>query len=147
MLQPLVIIYIAYFRHQKTNVPLDLVVKLFFVGFFWSSASSMVIEGILMGVGALALALFTPVVGELLRHAQEEAVATPGFNSTTLEPGEVPLGGSPLNVDDGFARDLLYQQPMVAVLAVFFFAFIVAASTEELMKHGGFSFFVCTGNA
>jgi hypothetical protein len=67
-LQPFTILYFVYWRARRQHASLDLVIKCFFVGFWFTTFQSMVLESILQVTIFLTLALATLGIDALFLH-------------------------------------------------------------------------------
>eukprot|EP00470_Lotharella_oceanica_P006011 CAMPEP_0170176964 /NCGR_PEP_ID=MMETSP0040_2-20121228/9709_1 /TAXON_ID=641309 /ORGANISM="Lotharella oceanica, Strain CCMP622" /LENGTH=417 /DNA_ID=CAMNT_0010419437 /DNA_START=145 /DNA_END=1398 /DNA_ORIENTATION=- len=65
---PIVILYFTYWRTSRHEIPLDVVMKLFFAGFFVATLSAMVIESLLAPI--VTLLVFDPKTMKQLRGGQ-----------------------------------------------------------------------------
>jgi Cys-rich protein (TIGR01571 family) len=76
-LQPIIILYIVYWRARRQYASLDIVVKCYAVGFWFTTLQSMILESVLQGVLVL---IFSPFLGPLI--AQE--IYSPGASAENV---------------------------------------------------------------
>lgn len=108
-LQPLLIEYFVYWRSRRQYAALDYVVKMFAVGFWFSTVQSICLEFLLQ---ALLFAIFTPILG---MHSGD-----------TVADDDVTISEN---------RHKLATHLGAVVVLLLLMAFVVAAGVEETMKH------------
>ncbi|GAB5036753.1 Hypothetical protein NocV09_04800120, partial [Nannochloropsis oceanica] len=105
VLQPVVVLYIVYWRKHKKEASLDTIIKLFAVGFFFTSQVAAMTE---------------PFVELLLMAIAGAAGLLPAFNADTSEEDIQKWARANLGL---------------VILLCFCMAFFVAAMVEELFKY------------
>lgn len=133
--QPVILMYFMYWRWHQQYTSLDYVIKMFAVGFWFSTFQSIVIETIIQ---VILVVLFSPFMG---------ASGTDDYDSGD---GQIRVAGwmhslSPLgqyipfaiNASDGEKNNDEGPPPDIFVFMLFQVAtaYILAAGTEETMKH------------
>jgi len=116
--QPFLYLYIVYWRSHRQDAVLDIVIKLFAIGFWWTTPVTCIIELILQGLFTLA---FLPWLS-----LGEMASLSYGQSSSSTE------SSSSDSVD---IRHLARKHLPLLLLLCFVFAFVVTSAVEETMKH------------
>lgn len=143
--QPLLVLYFLYWKYNRTYASLDYVIKLFAVGFWFTTFQSVVIEGILevfimififflkatiVASGAAGFA-FMPLGGP---HTLGQRLIVPISDylfsaASAVAEGE---GGGATGDESSSAK---IPHPIIFLAYTFLTAFLLAAGTEETMKH------------
>lgn len=123
--QPFAYLYFVYWKAHRSDAVLDIVVKMFAIGFWWTTPVTAILESIVQGIVTLFF-----VMGLSLQEIN------------WLEGGGLGGPGDPatdLDTSDG-DRNAEYRGTVRASLGLllllcFCLSFLVAASVEETMKH------------
>jgi len=108
--QPFMYMYLVWWRSHREDAVLDIIIKLFAIGFWWTTPVTMILESILQVVLILIFALGLSL---------DQIMAAEG-------------NGDP---EDEQNRKDMQQNLALMILLVFCFSFILAAGVEETMKH------------
>lgn len=169
--QPFVFLYLIYWRSRRKIVSLDNVIKIFAVGFWFTTFQSVVLEIILQFLIALLLAPFinpseidpsstnaNHLSTKLLSMTSKKTsmIFDSIFQSYQLNYNEhyqsFDISNVAMNIssgndtiagyDDAVLRSNMRHDIFFIILGLFLMAFVVAAGVEETMKH--FSVKCCT---
>lgn len=146
-LQPFLLLYFVYWRNRRQYASLDMVVKLFAVGFWFTTFQSVIIEEIL---SYFLFLIFGSVVFGLDNAGNdgddEPSNVTSGmlkllsarhFTATFYWGNSVDQS---LQVEDSEISEDAFRQSvrshiLIATIAMLCMAYIIAAGVEETMKH------------
>ncbi|CAM9185131.1 unnamed protein product [Chrysoparadoxa australica] len=119
MAQPILIMHVVYWRHQRHDASLDMIIKLFFLGFWWTTGVASLLEGLLSRLFIAALGFYPPVLGD-----SQNAFDPTGL---TVEKAIAELKEE---------TRAYYSTHMAKAIALnLLTAFLMAACVEETMKH------------
>lgn len=147
--QPIIILYLFYWRSRRNFASLDYVIKLFAVGFFITTLQAVVIEFILQSIFAL---IFTPYLISETTSSSSASVITPSSSQMAsigllLSPWrsltQRSMWSGFVANDANFAEDdfsasfraSLLQNMAAPVTLIFLVSFVVAAGVEETLKY------------
>ena len=104
-LQPFIILYFVYWRARRQHASLDLVIKCFFVGFWFTTLQSMVLEALLQVTIILILSLATLGLDALFLHphngwASGSIIGSIGMSYSNLRSNSNSIGNSNIVSDN-----------------------------------------------
>lgn len=154
--QPFVLLYFVYWKPRRKFALLDNVIKIFAVGFWFTTFQSVILESILQ----FFVMVFIGIAGGLTSDPSQTDDSSKSFLENgigSLSFGELRrssinviyrvmfdmyYGSESRELQDGSSNDGLDQQRnemrshfVLVVIALFLMAFVVAAGVEETMKH------------
>mmetsp|Transcript_2500 Transcript_2500/g.2605 ORF Transcript_2500/g.2605 Transcript_2500/m.2605 type:complete len:649 (-) Transcript_2500:57-2003(-) len=92
-LQPLIVLYLIYWRNRRKFAQLDYVIKMFFVGFFISTTQSILLEEILQNlVTLLGLLLFFLTSSDTLSPPSDATTSSSSSSSSSSAAFSAMLG-------------------------------------------------------
>mmetsp|Transcript_19905 Transcript_19905/g.28613 ORF Transcript_19905/g.28613 Transcript_19905/m.28613 type:complete len:527 (-) Transcript_19905:175-1755(-) len=139
--QPVLILYFVYWRSRRQYAALDMVVKLFAVGFWFTTFQSVVLEEVIQFLILLVIGPFiaTAVVAE---SDDKPTSSSSIISGGRLISGLLSLAQSAQEGQDNEdeqqqerMRETMQEHIVLVVFSLFLMAFVVAAGVEETMKH------------
>jgi RsiW-degrading membrane proteinase PrsW (M82 family) len=138
--QPLLILYFIYWRYNRNYASLDYVIKLFAVGFWFTTFQSVVIEGILqvfimififfLNATVIASGSMGWIFAPLGPHTMAQRLVAPLYEHIFIAAAATEAEGS-----SSTSSEDAPPHPLVFLAYTFLTAFLLAAGTEETMKH------------
>eukprot|EP01039_Chlorochromonas_danica_P008031 gene8031-8859_t len=154
LLQPLVLLYLVYWRWYRSYGSLDVVVKLFTVGFWMATTQAMCLEYVLESLITVALGLIVALTGGLPDSSNNSGgnvlTAASRWMVTLLAQASSDGDDNGTNTDGteesgGLSHSLLRRYFPLVVVYCILMSFGVAAGVEECTKHFALRF--CRLNA
>jgi len=143
--QPFLILYFVYWKHKRQYALLDMVIKCFAVGFWFTTLQSIVVELILQviiyGLLGVAEQLIDPTNGDDTNGSGSSAVVSIFqifggiFSLVTSKDSTFLVDAAAVTDDDAANRADLKNKIVFVVIGIFLEAFVIAAGVEETMKH------------
>ena len=141
--QPFLILYFVYWKYKRQYALLDMVIKCFAVGFWFTTLQSIVVELILQVIIYVVLGLAEQFVDDNTNSSSSSSalsifqilggilsLATSKDSSFTVD-----ATSSTDDDDDAANREELKGKIIFVVIGIFLESFVVAAGVEETMKH------------
>ncbi len=143
--QPFLILYFVYWKYKRQYALLDMVIKCFAVGFWFTTLQSIVVELILQviiyGVLGLAEQVVDPSDDNTNNSSSSSALSIFQilggiFSLATSKDSSFMVNAASATDDDAAAnREELKGKIIFVVIGIFLESFVVAAGVEETMKH------------
>lgn len=146
--QPSILLYWFYWRTRRQFAGLDFVIKVFFVGFFFSTLQSVFFESVLQFLLELAMevALIMYGVPTDTSSPQHASNSTSFHSSPSIDfsfsfndnrNGNIGIFGMEDGGTDSPSMSPVFARRNLILLAIYFFlnAFVIAAAVEESMKY------------
>jgi Cys-rich protein (TIGR01571 family) len=146
--QPFLILYFVYWKYKRQYALLDMVIKCFAVGFWFTTLQSIVLEVILQAVLYLLLGIVEQVVDPSTSSSDGDSSSSSSTSTlsiiqifsgilslVTSKDSSYMVNAAAATDDDAANREELKGKIIFVVIGIFLESFIVAAGVEETMKH------------
>lgn len=146
--QPLLILYFVYWKYKRQYALLDMVIKCFAVGFWFTTLQSIVLEVILQAVLYVLLGIAEQVVDPSTSSGDGNSSSSSSTSTlsifqifsgllslVTSKDSSYMVNAAAATDDDAANREELKGKIIFVVIGIFLESFIVAAGVEETMKH------------